>query len=125
MLEEKLKFLWWAKLILISAKTGQRTDRILTEAQAAYAEYSKVAPHDELTAKIRDAERRKPFSRGGELLKIRSVAQEGICPPRFSFAVNEPSLVHFSYRRYLENNIRDAFGYFGTPITMRFHRGSK
>lgn len=122
-LEEKLKFLWWVKLILISAKTGQRTEKILSEAQAAYAEYSKVAPNDELVEKIRDAERRKPFSRQGQLLKIKKVAQEGICPPRFSFTVNDTALVHFSYKRYLENNIRDAFGFFGTPIVLRFHKG--
>jgi GTP-binding protein len=122
-LEEKLQFLWWVKLILISAKTGQRTEKILSEAQAAYAEYSKVAPNDELVAKIRDAERRKPFSRQGQLLKIKKVAQEGICPPRFSFTVNDTTLVHFSYKRYLENNIRDAFGFFGTPIVLRFHKG--
>jgi len=122
-IEDKLKFINWAKLIYISAKTGQRTERILSEAQTAYAEYSKVVPHDELAATIREAERRKPFSRLGKVLRIREVTQEGAYPPHFSFAVNETELVHFSYRRYLENNLRDVFGFPGTPITLRFHKG--
>ena len=63
----------------------------------------------------------KPFSFEGT--HRMQVAQEGICPPRFSFTVNDTTLVHFSYKRYLENNIRDAFGFFGTPIVMRFHKG--
>jgi len=122
-LESKLKFISWAKVIYISAKTGQRTDRILSEAQTAYAEYSKIVPHDELAAVIRESERKKPFSRYGKILRMREVTQEGTCPPHFSIAVNDITLVHFSYRRFLENNLREAFGFIGTPITLRFYRG--
>ena len=120
--EDKLKFVSWAKLIYISAKTGQRTNRILKEALTAYEQYSRVIPHDKLAEVVREAERKKPFARLGKVLRIREVNQEGIHPPHFSLGVNETSLVHFSYRRYLENNIRAAFGFFGTPITLRFFK---
>ena len=121
-IEDKLKFISWAKLIYISAKTGQRTDRILKKALTAYDEYSKIIPHEKLSEVIREAERKKPFARQGKILRIREVTQEGIHPPHFSLGVNETTLVHFSYRRYLENNLREAFGFFGTPITLRFFK---
>lgn len=124
-LEEKLKFLWWTKVLYISAKTGQRVERILTEAHAIYQEFCRTVPDDELKDVIRRAETRKPFSRHGEPLRIRDVAQTGICPPVFTFFVNDPTIVHFSYRRYLENALRERFDFTGTPLLLKFIRAVK
>jgi GTP-binding protein len=62
----------------------------------------------------------QPPSDKGKRLKIYYVAQVGIKPPLFSFQVNRRDLMHFSYARYLENRIRDAFGFSGTPIKFVF-----
>jgi GTP-binding protein len=112
----------WSKLLLVSAKTGQRTERILSEAEQVYREFSRRVPPDDLTEVVRKAETRKPFARQGKMLRIERVEQVDIRPPTFVFRVNRPDLVHFSYRRYLENNLRDAFKFTGTPITLRFSR---
>ncbi|MHB9154516.1 MAG: ribosome biogenesis GTPase Der [Endomicrobiales bacterium] len=125
MILKKLSFLSWSKLLLISAKTGQRTDRLLDEVEEIYKEYSKRVPERELKEAIRDAETHKPLSRRGHVLRIQKVEQSGIHPPSFSFLVNDPLLVHFSYRRYLENALRARFGFTGTPIILRFHRADK
>jgi GTP-binding protein len=121
-LDAKLPFLWWTKLVFVSAKTGQRTERILDEVYGTYNEYSKTVPQAELSEVIRHAEGRKPLSRQGHPLRIRKVEQVDIRPPTFIFTVNDPTLVHFSYRRYLENNIRERFGFSGTPLILKFGR---
>ena len=61
-----------------------------------------------------------PPSYKGKRLKIYYVSQTGICPPKFTFFVNNKGLVHFSYHRYLENKIRESFGFVGTPIVFQF-----
>src|SRR3989339_288567 len=123
-LENKLPFLWWAKLIFISAKTGQRTERILDEVKAVYAQYTRMAPPDELTELIRTAIHRRPPSRRGKTLRLVSVQQTGTRAPYFVCNVNRTDIIHFSYRRYLENIIRERFGFEGTPIVLRFKSGN-
>jgi GTPase len=118
--DEKLPFLWWSRLVLISAKTGQRIERVLQEVREIYGEYSRIVPQDELNDTIRTAETRRPMTRQGRVLRIRSVRQAGIQPPTFVFGVNDTELVHFSYRRYLENNLRERFGFTGTPLVLKF-----
>ena len=67
-----------------------------------------------------------PPSYKGKRLKIYFVNQEGVKPPKFTFHVNNKNLVHFSYYRYLENKIRESFGYYGTPIILKFkNRGEE
>lgn len=122
LIEQKLQFLKWSRVLLVSAKTRQRVDRILQEVKAIYAEFSKIIDPHELRECIRDAETRKPLSRKGDILRIRGVEQTGTRPPSFSIAVNDPELMHFSYRRYLENCLRARFGFEGTPIALRIHR---
>jgi GTP-binding protein len=124
-LEQKLQFLWWSRLLLVSAKTGQRTEKILDEVQEVYREYSRVVPETELKDTIRHAEGKKPLSRRGEILRIKQMQQVDICPPQFLFTVNDPELVHFSYRRYLENSLRERFSFTGTPLIMKFQRKQK
>ncbi|MBN1824199.1 MAG: ribosome biogenesis GTPase Der [Endomicrobiales bacterium] len=122
-LERKLKFIWWTKLLLVSAKTGQRTDKILKDVSEIYAEYSKMIPHDDLKEAIRQAQFHKPLSRHGEVLRIRDVSQDRSRPPTFFFSVNDTSIVHFSYKRYLENSLRKSFGFTGTPLILKFRKG--
>lgn len=121
-LEEKLKFLWWSKVIFVSAKTGLRLDRIFSEVREIYKEYSRIIPEDQLKEAIRNAENRKPFSRGGKMLKIKKVEQIRTNPPAFSFLVNDTGIMHFSYKRYLENFLRERFGFTGTSLILKFHK---
>jgi GTPase len=124
-LEEKLPFLWWAKLLLVSAKTGLRVEKIPSEAQIVFKEFAKQVPETELRDAILHAADRKRLSRHGEPLKIVKVEQVGICPPTFIFTVNDPELVHFSAKRYLENSLRATFGFEGTPLILKFRRKPK
>ncbi|MDP7240295.1 MAG: ribosome biogenesis GTPase Der, partial [Dehalococcoidia bacterium] len=67
-----------------------------------------------------------PPNRGGRALKVFSTSQVQVNPPTFMFRVNDPRLLHFSYQRYLENRLRDAFGFRGTPVRLLFKgRGRK
>lgn len=121
-LEQKLQFISWAKVVFMSAKTGQRTDRIFDEVLSAYTEYGRTVDEKELRETVHAAFHRHPFSRQGEALKLMKVTQTGTHPPEFTFIVNKPQLAHFSYRRYLANTLRDRFGFSGTPIGMQFKK---
>lgn len=67
-----------------------------------------------------------PPSVGGKRLKILYATQVGVGPPTFTFFVNDAKLVHFSYQRYLENRLRQAFGFHGTPLRLTFkNRGEE
>lgn len=121
-MHNKLRFLSWCKIILISAKTGQRTERIFSEVREIYKEYTRFVPEQDLKDTIRRAEERKPMSRKGKVLRIKEVKQTAIMPPTFNFLVNDTELVHFSYRRYIDNCLRAKFGFVGTPIVLRFYR---
>lgn len=124
-MEQKLPFLHWARVLYVSAKTGQRVERILDEVQTVFKEYSRIVPKDDLVDTVRKAEGRVPYSRHGRALRIRAVEQTGTMPPFFTFTVNDPAIVHFSYRRHLENILRIKFGFAGTPIALRFRKEIK
>ncbi len=121
-LEEKLKFLNWADIVFVSAKTKQRVDRIFRLAPAVYEEYSKMIPQEDLNEFLRQALSKNPYSRKGKQLKIKEVEQLISKPPTFMFAVNDLELVHFSYQRYLENLLREKFSFKGTPILLKFRQ---
>jgi GTP-binding protein len=63
---------------------------------------------------------RGPPSKGGKKLKVLYVTQAQVAPPTFVFFVNDAALLHFSYQRYLENQLRKAFGFFGSPLKLIF-----
>ena len=121
-LEEKLKFLNWADIVFVSAKTKQRVDRIFRLAPLVYKEYSKMIPQEDLNEFLREAVNKNPYSRKGKQLKIKEVEQLISKPPTFRFAVNDLELVHFSYQRYLENLLREKFSFKGTPILLKFRQ---
>ncbi|MDR3049937.1 MAG: ribosome biogenesis GTPase Der [Elusimicrobiota bacterium] len=122
-IREKLKFMSWAQVIFLSAKTGQRIDRVFSQADIVYEQYKREISQEELSMAIRAAIERKPYISKGKTLKIKNYAQVAARPPTFVFTVNDTELVHFSYERFIENFLRERFGFDGTPITLKFRRG--
>ena len=122
---QKFKFLNWADIIFISAKTGQRIDRIFKLAPSIYREYSKLLTQEEINDAVRSAVSKNKYSRKGKVLNIKQAEQLISKPPTFRFLVNDMELVHFSYKRYLENFLREKFSFKGTPIILKFRENSK
>jgi GTP-binding protein len=123
----RFKFIPYAQRLYVSARTGDGVDRIIPTAFEVQAERSKRIPTPELNSLIRHAlARHSPPSSGGRLLKVLYATQVGVCPPEIVFFVNDPKLVHFSFQRFLENRLREVFGFTGTPIKFTFKsRGEK
>ncbi len=118
-LKEDLKFMDYYKSIYISAKTGQRVEKILAAAEEAYAHASFRVPTGELNDLIGDAVRlQEPPSYLGRRMRVFFSSQVSVCPPTFVLFVNDEKLLHFSYQRYLENTIRRAYDFSGTPIRV-------
>ncbi|MBS1400590.1 MAG: ribosome biogenesis GTPase Der [Clostridia bacterium] len=118
-LKQDLKFMDYYKSIYISAKTGQRVDKIFAVAEEAYAHASFRIPTGALNDLIGDAVRlNEPPSYLGRRMKVYFSSQVGVCPPVFVLFVNDEGLMHFSYERYLENTIRAAYDFSGTPIKI-------
>ncbi|MDR1417675.1 MAG: ribosome biogenesis GTPase Der [Endomicrobium sp.] len=121
-LKERIKFMSWANIIFVSAKTGQRLDRVFQEADFVFEQYSKELTQEEFNEVVRDTITRKPYVSKGKTLKLKEYAQVAVKPPVFIFSVNDVELVHFSYQRYLENRLRAKFGFVGTPIVLKFRK---
>ena len=120
-----LKFMDWAPVLFISARTGQRVHTVLQEADKAWAQTSKRVPTGVLNDILNDATQDlQPPSKSGRRLKIYYATQQSVCPPTFILFVNDEKLMHFSYLRYLENYFRKSFGFEGTPVRM-IVRGKK
>ncbi|MBQ9118347.1 MAG: ribosome biogenesis GTPase Der [Clostridia bacterium] len=118
-LKEDLKFMDYFKSVYISAKTGQRVDKILAAAEEVYAHASFRVPTGALNDLIGDAIRmQEPPSYLGRRMRVFFSSQVGVCPPLFVLHVNDEGLLHFSYQRYLENTIRNAYDFSGTPIKI-------
>ena len=118
-LNEELKFMDYILPIYVSAKNGLRTDKILSLADRVYENANRRVTTGQLNDLILDCVRAsEPPSMNGKRLKIKYVTQSSVMPPSFVFFVNETALMHFSYRRYLENCIRKAFDFSGTPIKL-------
>ncbi|KHD38005.1 GTP-binding protein Der [Clostridium acetobutylicum] len=120
-LEMKFSFMAYAPFLFISAKTGQRVHKVLSEIKKCYDNYSKRIATGVLNDVISNAVLMKePPVVAFKRLKIFYVTQTDIKPPTFVFFVNNPELLHFSYRRYLENKLRQSFDFEGTGIKMIF-----
>lgn len=115
------KFAPYAPVVFISARTGQRIENVLDLALSIATERKKRIPTGVLNQVVRRAlaEHQVPSSRG-RMLKILYITQVGVDPPTFVVKVNDPELVHFSFQRFLENRLREQFGFFGTPIRLLF-----
>jgi GTP-binding protein len=120
-IKRQLKFLDYAPIMYVSAKTGEGVRAVLPRAHDAYQQRSKRLP----TARVNDviqeavAGHTRP-RKGRKQLKVLYVTQAETSPPTFVFFVNDATMVHFSYRRYLENKLRDAFDFTGTPLRLIF-----
>jgi GTP-binding protein len=122
-LRSELHFLDFVPVLFVSAKTGQRTDQILPTALRVQEERLVRIPTSELNRIVRDAvAEHPPHPMGEHLLKLNYATQVRTDPPTFLFHVNDPELVHFSYKRYLENELRKACSFMGTPIRMSFRK---
>ena len=121
--EKKLKtdlaFMDYFKSIYISAATGQRLNTLFSLADEVKANAEKRITTGTLNDIISSAVRAtEPPTKNGRRLKIYYAVQDGVCPPSFVFFVNNEELMHFSYRRFLENTLRKTFGFEGTPIRI-------
>lgn len=120
-IEQELSYLSYAPILFISVLKKQRIYQVLEMASHVANQRSMRIPTGQLNNLIADATMmRQPPSDKGKKLKIYYVSQVGIRPPLFSFKVNSRELMHFSYSRYLENRIRDAFGFEGTSVKFVF-----
>ena len=112
-----LKFMDYAQVVFTSAMTGQRVSNILQAVQDAYTQASRRVSTGALNDVIGDAMiSLQPPVMGGRRLKIYYATQQSVLPPTFILFVNHEELMHFSYQRYLENQIRKSFGFEGTPL---------
>jgi GTP-binding protein len=123
---EALNFMDYVPVLFVSAQTGQRVPQVLETALAVQAERGRRIATSELNQTIQDAlARHAPPAERGRALKVYYATQATTDPPTFVFFVNDPKLLHFSYERYLENQLRAAFSFVGTPIKLVFRpRGS-
>jgi GTPase len=122
-IKEQFSFAPWAPISYISAKTGQRVSQPLQVALKVVDERDHRVPTPELNKWLRTtlAQRQVP-TRKGKRLNILYVTQAEAHTPTFIFFVNEPELVHFSYRRFLDSQIRKQFGFEGTPLRLVFRK---
>jgi GTPase len=118
---ETFSFVPYAPIIFTSALTGQRVDQIIEVALHVYGERQKRVTTGEINRMLREAvAQHPPPSRPSSWLKFYYATQSDVAPPRFVFFCNDPRNVHFSYERYLENKIRERWGFDGSPIVMHF-----
>lgn len=126
-IDKELGFMSYAPSLFISALTGQRVNQVMGLAKVVAENRAMRVPTGQLNTVITDATMMKqPPSDKGKRLKIYYVTQVGVKPPLFSFKINSRPLMHFSYSRYLENQIRKAFGFEGTSLKFVFReKGEK
>ncbi len=124
-LKEDLKFMDYFRSLYISAKTGQRAEKVLAAVNEVYANSHRRITTGVLNDVISSAVRaNEPPSYNGRRLKIYYSSQVGEAPPSFALFVNDGTLLHFSYERFLENTLRSSFDFSGTPIRL-FTRDKK
>lgn len=118
-LHNKITFLPWAPVLFFSAQSGKGTEKILDSLTAVHAERTKRVPTRELNLLAKDIYYGHVLpSHALKQGKIKYVSQVDTCPPKFLFFVNNVQAFHFSYRRYIENKIREKYGFAGTPIIV-------
>lgn len=114
---DSLKFMDYAPVLFLSAKTGQRVNTLLEMVDQVWAQACKRISTGMLNDVLTDATTDlQPPAQSGRRLKIYYVTQQSVCPPTFIFFVNDEKLMHFAYERYLENYFRKTFDFTGTPV---------
>jgi GTP-binding protein len=119
--KNEFKFASYAPILYTSAKSGWGVDKIMPQVSQIYRERLKRLSTSAVNNVIQQAvaAHNRPTSRGKQL-KIYYATQAEANPPTFVFFTNDARLVHFSYRRFLENKLRQAFGFTGTPLRLTF-----
>ncbi|MCL5962087.1 MAG: ribosome biogenesis GTPase Der [Chloroflexi bacterium] len=120
--KEDFKFVPYAPILFVSAKTKQRVPKVLDAALRIEEEREKRISTGVLNDAVAEVVAQTPLTSKGKLLKVYYVTQASICPPTFVLFVNDPKMVHFSYKRYIENRLRERFGFEGTPIELVFRK---
>jgi len=122
-IRDKLKFLHYAPLITISAKTGKRVNKILDEIVSIYERYKQRIPTSKLNEVIKFAiAKHHPPSLNGAVVKIKFATQYETKPPKIALIMNRPDGLHFSYKRYLANTLRSQFDFEGVPLDISARR---
>ncbi|MDD4237931.1 MAG: ribosome biogenesis GTPase Der [Desulfotomaculaceae bacterium] len=125
-IRQELAFMPYAPLLFTSALTGQRVLKVLELVDFVAEKHATRITTAQLNVLLREAtQQNPPPTDKTRRLKILYATQSGVKPPRFVLFVNDPELMHFSYQRYLENQIRAAYGFEGTPIRFSLRRRSK
>ena len=123
---EQLKFMNYAPVLYISALTGQRVQRVLETVRSVHEQATRRITTGLLNDILTDAQAAlQPPATSGRRLKIYYATQQAVQPPTFVFFINDETLMHFSYERYLENQFRKAFGFEGTPLKFVLREKSK
>jgi len=120
-IRSQLRFMAYAPVLYTSAKYGEGVEDVLPRVSHVYGEMHKRIPTAQVHSIIQQAvATHNPPRKGNKQLKVLHATQAEVAPPTFVFFVNDSKLLHFSYRRYLENKIRDSFDFTGTPLRMVF-----
>ena len=121
-----LAFMDYVPFLFISAKTGQRVNKLLAAAKESYAQSIRRITTGTLNDIVNEAiSMTEPPAMSGKRLKIYYATEVSVQPPTFVIFVNDEALVHFSYKRYMENYFRKTFGFAGTPIKIIFRTRGK
>ena len=122
-IRKELGFVQYAPILFISAKTGQRVRNFLDLAAYVANQHALRIPTGRLNEVLQEAVSiRQPPSDKGKRLRILYGTQSGVKPPTFVLFVNDPDLMHYSYERYLENHLRERFGFVGAPILLKLRK---
>jgi len=125
-IRQELAFASYALTLFVSAKTGQRCDRILPLVDFIAEQASRRVTTAQLNEVLREAVAlNPPPTDKGRRLKVLYATQVGVKPPKLVLFLNDPEIMHFSYARYLENKLREAFGFAGTPISLIWRKRDK
>lgn len=117
----ELDFMPYAPLVFISAKLGQRVSQVLEVGLSIIEQREKRVSTASLNKMLQEAvAKHQPPSRPGKWLKFYYATQADVAPPTFIIFCNDPKQIHFGYRRYLENELRESFGFKGTPLRISF-----
>jgi GTP-binding protein len=115
------KYLSFAPIVFVSALSGQRIGKIMSEVEKIMSQYTRRVSTSDLNKVLAEAvEGHHPPLSAGRRVKFYFATQVGVSPPTFVFFTNCPEGIHFSYERYLSNQIREAFGFSGTPLRLLF-----
>ena len=128
LLKDRFRFATYAPICFTSALNSTGLEELLDTSLDVYNEWSKGIPRSDLRRTMMSAiAEHPPTGIKGRSLKIYSVSQEEVAPPSFTFFVNRADSIHFSYERFLENRLRRAYEFRGSPLRMRFkgRRGSR